>query len=255
MVKTDFIFMLTPHDRLMLNENAFQYQRMECRVNPQPKRRPQWRDVQHRFTDGRECLSAYLALEAAEVIAGAKPANLFAVSSSPQGCGRNLYKLWRRFGTQLLAESRLAAVEMRRSADAVLLLVYRPQALATLLARPNVAALLRRSGYATPPTVSQLLATLQAKMREGEDFPHEIGIILGYPLKDVAGFMHLAAIPFSCNGPWKIYGNPQRSLELAAQFRQCRLLMADQLNRCSSARQCLCSDAAMCDFAVHSMTG
>jgi len=221
----------------------------ESYVSTQLKRRPQWRDLQHRFDDGRECLSAYLALEAAEVIAGAKPANLFAVSSAPQGCGRNLYRLWRQHGTQLLDESKLAAVEMRRNDEAVLLLVYRPQALETLLARPNVAALLRRSGYATPPTVAQLLASLQSKMRDGNDFPHEIGIVLGYPLKDVAGFMQLATIPFSCNGPWKIYGNPQRSLELAAQFRQCRLLMADQLNRCSSAQQCLCSDMSACKMA------
>jgi len=214
-------------------------------MSPQPtNRRPQWRDVQHRFNDGRECLAAYLALEAAEVIADAKPANLFAVSSSPQGCGRNLYQLWRRFGKQLLAESRLAAVEMRRSDDAVLLLVYRPQALEALLARPNVGALLRRSGYASPPTAQQLLASLRAKLQSGDDFPHEIGIVLGYPLKDVAGFMQLAAIPFTCSGPWKIYGKPLRSLELAAQFRRCRLLMADRLAHCCSASHCLGVEAA-----------
>lgn len=203
--------------------------------------RPQWRQLQHRFGSGRECLASYLALEAAEVIAGAKPANLFAVSSQPQGCGRNLYRLWRRFGAQLLAEAGLKALEMRQRPGSVLLLVYRPEVMDELLARPNVMALLRCRGFGEPLSAEAVLGRLRETMRAGNDFPHEIGVVLGYPLKDVAGFMQLAPIPFACNGPWKIYGKPQRSLELAETFRRCRQQMAGRLAACQQASQCLAS--------------
>jgi hypothetical protein len=37
------------------------------------------------------------------------------------------------------------------------------------------------------------------------------------------------ALPFACQGPWKIYGRPEQSLELADRFRQCRCRMANLL--------------------------
>jgi hypothetical protein len=47
----------------------------------------------------------------------------------------------------------------------------------------------------------------------------------GYPAKDVAAFMGLVKLPFACQGPWKIYGDPLQSLGLAEQYRCCRQRM------------------------------
>lgn len=199
--------------------------------------RPAWHEVAVRFAEPRECLAAYLALEAAEVIAGVKPANLLSIANRRRACGRNPYLLWQRYGAAVLTASGLAVRELVDRGDSVLLLIYREESLGALTSRPGAVAMLSRAGYDTGEGLERLLDQLTARL-DGGRFPHEIGIFLGYPLKDVAGFMGLAAIPFACQGPWKIFGDPRESLRLAETFRCCRVSMADWLSRCSTPYDC-----------------
>ncbi|MBE6381939.1 MAG: DUF3793 family protein [Lentisphaerae bacterium] len=42
-----------------------------------------------------------------------------------------------------------------------------------------------------------------------ELIPHEVGVFIGYPLKDVAGFMrHIPATPVH-RGAWRVYGDAE----------------------------------------------
>lgn len=200
--------------------------------------RPVWQDISPRFTDPRECLVSYLALEAAEVIAGAKPANLISINNRRRTCGRNPYELWRKWGTTVLVGTGLSVYELSDRGDAVLLLLYSPLAINELLRRPSVAAVLNKAGYKDVSSSELVLDELATRVCRGS-FPHEIGVFLGYPLKDVAAFMGLVRIPFSCQGPWKIFGNPRESLQLAETFRCCRLRMAELLSGCDSPFSCL----------------
>jgi hypothetical protein len=202
------------------------------------KRRPSWHELAARFADERECLASFLALEAAEVLGGEKPANLINIANRRRACGRNLYRLWQRHGASLLRQGSLTVREMADRGDSLLLLIYRPQALAALLARPNVVGFLRKAGYTNPADPQTSLTELQSRI-SAAGFPHEIGVFLGYPLKDVAGFMGWIQLPFACQGPWKIYGDPRGSLDLAEAFRQCRHRMARHLARCTTPVDCL----------------
>ena len=69
--------------------------------------------------------------------------------------------------------------------------------------------MLRKAGYAGEIDLDYVVVRVGFPFRSGA-VPHEIGIVLGYPLKDVAGFMGISRREFSCQGPWKIYGNPER---------------------------------------------
>lgn len=202
------------------------------------ERRPFWQELAGRFADERECLAAFLALETAEVLDGGKPANLINIANRRRACGRNFYRIWRRHGATLLRQSGLAVRELADRGSSLLLLIYRPQALSTLLARPNVVGFLRKAGYAQPADVQLALKELQSRI-SAAGFPHEIGVFLGYPLKDVAGFMGWAPLPFTCQGPWKIYGDPTGSLGLAETFRQSRCRMARRLSCCATPVDCL----------------
>lgn len=202
------------------------------------ERRPLWHDLAERFADERECLAAYLALESAEVLEGEKPSNLINIANRRRACGRNFYRIWQRHGASLLRQSGLAVRELADRGHSVLLLIYRPEALSDLLLRPNVAGFLRKAGYSNPPDLQTSLSELQARI-SAAGFPHEIGVFLGYPLKDVAGFMGWAPLPFTCQGPWKIYGDPTGSLDLAETFRQSRCRMARRLSCCATPVDCL----------------
>jgi hypothetical protein len=204
----------------------------------QASRRPSWHDLAERFPGERECLASYLALEAAEVIGGVKPANLLNLVDRQRPCGRNLYQLWHRHGQQLLAESGLAARELVQRDDSTLLLIYHPANMKAHLDTPKVANFLRRVGYHQPAKMEQLFEELAARFSAG-GFPHEIGAILGYPLKDVAGFMGWARLPVTSQGPWKIYGDPRPSLDVVAACRRCREEMARRLRRGDRPFDCL----------------
>jgi Protein of unknown function (DUF3793) len=191
-------------------------------------RRPVWQELSRRFVDDRECLAAFLALEGAEILDGVKPANMVNVANRRRPCGRNLYQLWKRHGEILLRESGLKARELADRGDSLLLFIYQPEALKLLLARKSVAVILQKAGYDEPGDPEKILAELQLRLAGG-GFPHEIGVVLGYPLKDVIGFMGWARLEFTCQGPWKIFGDPRESLRLAAAFQHCRSQMAGRL--------------------------
>ncbi|MCM2359052.1 MAG: DUF3793 family protein [Geobacteraceae bacterium] len=197
-----------------------------------------WNAIAARFPDERDCLASYLALESAEVVAGVKPGNLVNVVNRKRPCGRNPYALWRRDGGTLLAASELAVLELLDRRSSLLLYIFREDLLQELLDRKPVAAILERCGYREPANLQATLADLQLRLRSGS-FPHEIGIFLGYPLKDVLAFMGQITLPFACQGPWKIYGNPRQSLELAERFRECRCRMAFRLAGCDDPALCL----------------
>lgn len=200
--------------------------------------RMSWHDLAHRFTGERECLASYLAVETAEVIGGAKPANLINLVDRELPCGRNLYRLWRRHGQRVLALSGLAARELVHRDDGVLLLIYQPTRLAAYLEMPKVANFLHRAGYRQPADVAEVLTELGERCI-ASGFPHEIGVLLGYPLKDVAGFMGWVSLPVTAQGPWKIYGDPRPSLDVVAACRGCRNRMAQRLLAGVSPFECL----------------
>ncbi len=198
--------------------------------NHQPQ---SWRSLVLRFSNDRACLAAFLALETAEILEQKKPANLVNLVNRDQACGRNLYRLWKEHGLAILEGSGLAVRVMADRGSSLLLMFYRPSDLEVLLQTKAARVFLTRCGY---PNLEDLDASLDhlASRVSSDSFPHEVGIFLGYPFKDVAGFLGWAPLPYTCQGPWKIYGNPTRSLELAQVHRDCRERMARRISACSN---------------------
>ena len=203
-----------------------------------PGGRPGWQELSGRFPDDRDCLASFLVLEVAEVLQGAKPANLVSIVNRRRPCGRNLYQLWKEHGDALLTESGLQVRALADRGSSILLLFYRPEALSALLTQKNVSVILGKSGYLEPANPERVLSELEKKV-SGDCFPHEIGVFLGYPLKDVVGFMGWSRLSFSCQGPWKIFGDPGQSLRLAETHRECRCRMSLLLSSGSNPREYL----------------
>ncbi|PLX83836.1 MAG: DUF3793 domain-containing protein [Desulfuromonas sp.] len=198
---------------------------------------PIWAPIGRRF-EGKECLASFLAFEAAEVLGGAKPGNLVNIVNRHMACGQYMYELWLRHGADLLAESPLLAFTLRDNGRNTLVYLYREDLLKRQLACPAVTGFLRERGFNPEGGTEQLLREMQLRFDEG-GMPHEVGVILGYPLKDVLGFMGCGLEPLSCRGPWQIYGDPAPSLELVCSFRLCQLKMARSLAWAKNPRDCL----------------
>jgi hypothetical protein len=109
-----------------------------------------------------------------------------------------------------------------------LLLVYRPARLAACVEQEAVAALLARAGYPTGAGLAGLLNHLRRRLLEGDGFPHEIGLFLGYPAEDVLGFLADRGGCTLC-GYWKVYHNEQQARRRFAQFDRCRDILRARL--------------------------
>lgn len=56
---------------------------------------------------------------------------------------------------------------------------------------------------------------------ESGEFPHEVGLFLGYPPEDVKGFIDHRANDFKCAGLWKVYGDEEKARSLFEKYRKC----------------------------------
>ena len=69
-----------------------------------------------------------------------------------------------------------------------LLLVYRPDMLQEYLKQDEARKLLLQDGYNIDGSLDEMIARLKERFFHKTEFPHEIGLFLGYPIEDVKGF-------------------------------------------------------------------
>ena len=70
--------------------------------------------------------------------------------------------------------------------------------------------------------VDAAIERLKSRFDKGEDFPHEIGVFLDYPLGDVIGFIENSGHNYKCSGCWKVYCDECESRRLFAMYQKCR---------------------------------
>lgn len=187
--------------------------------------------ITSRYSDPVECLSAHLLFECSEVVAGVKPANLVSLTKRTRPCGRNLYDLWHSHHDKLSTRIDDVCFRVLKTRDrSLLLFCYNPDLLSAHLNHFGLRRLLGKAGYDATLSGEDLLDELCCRIKNSDVFPHEIGLFIGYPAKDVAAFMGMVTLPFARQGLWKIYGNPDKSLKLADRFKTCRSVMAYLLN-------------------------
>lgn len=103
-----------------------------------------------------------------------------------------------------------------------LILVYRRDRLEERLAQDEVRSLLKRDGYPVEQGMEAMLDCLANRMLECADFPHEVGLFLGYPVEDVEGFRKNDGRGFKFCGLWKVYSDEERARECFRRYSCCR---------------------------------
>ena len=81
--------------------------------------------------------------------------------------------------------------------------------------------MLTREGYPVDGGLEAMLSALRRRL-EGADFPHEIGLFLGYPPVDVEGFRRNGGRNCKLCGPWKVYGPVEEARQRFRTFHRCR---------------------------------
>lgn len=88
-------------------------------------------------------------------------------------------------------------------------------------------------GYRRDVAPSEFLEEVGKRWRREGRIPDEVGLALGYPVKDVLGYMGHLALPCTGSCGWRIYGNPEPSLWKSLEFKKGRDRALSFLN-CSS---------------------
>lgn len=125
---------------------------------------------------------------------------------------------------ELLVPKGLRALPLRIREHSALVYLYRPSRLKKDLEDPAAIKILQDHGYSC---YGKCLPKLIERVRASEEFPHEIGLFLGYPPEDVQGFLDHR--PCKCSGCWKVYGDENKAKKTFDLYKKCERVYCQQL--------------------------
>lgn len=161
-----------------------------------------------------ESVEAQAALQCAPVLTGIKMSNLLHVRADQKE------EVFRLFENSPVCCRVLYEWENRVS-----VLLYRKTRLENHISGGKVRELLSTFGYETAELediIKRLSARYQRHMEGGRRFPHEIGLLLGYPPEDVIGFIENEGRNFAYSGYWKVYGNTAEAKKIFEGYDRAR---------------------------------
>ena len=162
-------------------------------------------------------LEKYLVKNCSPTLASIKTANLFSINYLGE---ENLKKQIEEWNDKLSSKG-VSLILLRNRNNIALVYVCRKSRLREDLSKAGVAEFLKGYGY-TSIDVDYAIERLSSRLSTQDEFPHEIGIFLSYPLGDVIGFIENAGKNSKCTGCWKVYCNECEAVKTFAKFKKCR---------------------------------
>ena len=157
-----------------------------------------------------EDVKTQLVLQCAPFWAGLKIANLFMLEAEQLTATERFLQSCKVSYEVLLVINRKAAV-----------FIYDREAVEAYLSKASVQSILRGIGYQSFTLYSVLNCCKMRYIRYMEnhdEFPHELGLLLGYPPEDVEGFIDNQGEHFLYAGYWKVYDNLPAKKQLFRRF-------------------------------------
>ena len=137
---------------------------------------------------------------------------------------------------ECVREKGVSLTVLRRSEKKALIYVCRLSSLERDLKKPAVAKFIKKYWYESKDH-AYALERMRSRLAQREDFPHEIGLFLGYPLGDVIGFIKNAVQNCKCVCCWKVYCNECEAIKAFARFKKCTSVYVRLWNQGRSVRQ------------------
>ena len=152
----------------------------------------------------------------APTLAGIKTGSLFNVSISSDSGFRHDIVLFNR----AMRDKGIRIIPLKVSERYALIYLYRPDMLEHDLKDPLAASILGRFGYKVM-NADRCVVDLARRLNSSSEFPHEIGLFLGYPPPDVDGFINNPNEGFCEVGYWKVYSDVENARRAFRRFKKC----------------------------------
>lgn len=163
-----------------------------------------------------------LVRHCAPTLAGLKTANMFmSPFKDRQSLRCEICRL-----NRILGRKGLRVIPLKTEQGKALIYIFRPERLRRDLRCGEAERVLRECGY-NCRSIGSCLSHLRQRLGENGEFPHEIGLFLGYPPEDVCGFIQHR--PCLMTGFWKVYSDAQGAEKKFRQYRKCMEVYSHRL--------------------------
>ena len=159
-----------------------------------------------------------LVWHASPTLASIKIANLYSFRfQSSRECLETILRF-----NRLTNEKGIYIELLKNSGDLYLIFVYRKSFLQKAVGGGKNRDFLVECGYPCDGNLQDYLHILKQRINLEKNFPHEIGVFLGYPLEDVKAFISAGGSrPVLC-GDWKVYTDAEKAKNLFCKYRHCK---------------------------------
>lgn len=162
------------------------------------------------------------------VIIGSKPAELISLSYQDPALAEKLKKIDSCIGKC----NKICYEVFTYKKSSIKVLFYNPVTLNEQLMDHRNRRFLASLGYAEHYSVKEYLMDLIDKIENG-CIPSEIGVFLGYPLKDIMGFIGHPSLKLTKVNGWRVYGDPKISDIRFREFSEAKDKMKNLLTQFS----------------------
>lgn len=176
---------------------------------------------------------------AAPALCGIKAGNLFSVRQS-DFCESEFFDCaaaLESFGIQS------AFVQGRR--QRIVAIFYDADWVQKILSNPCAKKYLLQKGYSNcgpcdAISVQDFVKKVCSKIKSGSSFPHEVGLLLGYPLLDVIDFERRGGRGCVHCGSWKAYRDVESAKKLSLLYKECSKRCLRLFERGFSIKEIIC---------------
>lgn len=158
------------------------------------------------------------------VILGSKPAEIINVPGSKEDKKIKLSKIEAFFSNC----SRITYRIITTHDGGKRVLFINEKSMEKVLVNKRCINFLKFVGYSSDYELNDYMDELVFRL-QSEEFPHEIGVFLGYPLKDVLGFMGYWKNELVEVKNWRIYGDKEISYEVYNNFMRDKAIMKEMI--------------------------
>ena len=198
---------------------------------------------QRLYSREQNAIQKQAAFHCAQVLAGVKASNILITTEGTEedvafvlrGTGVDCKCLWAGEGRTVY-------------------LLYRREQTEKILKSRETRSFFQGFGYSSmelPKALSGLAARYGLYAEGKGEFPHEIGLILEYPIWDVKGFIEHKGRDFLFSGYWKVYREPEEARKRFAVYTAVRERVVKEAERGKSLGQ-IC--ASLLGQPVYSLT-
>ena len=174
-----------------------------------------------RGTICRKHIESLFLYYASPVLRKIKPAALIIVKS-------DYAEMWKSRKRAMCKASGLQITELKNKNGSSLFLIYDRYELRKAINNKRSIVILDGFGYKTDGKVEEIIECLSCRL-SGNDFPHEIGLFLGYPPGDVKAYIENNGKNCACCRYWKVYEDVETAQKTWAKIDEAQALALDVL--------------------------